>query len=234
MVKDDVLSVAGTVLLFTADAAEAWKKDVVNSALFSSMYASTKADRFSSPLHWYKAFNSALSNLRWNLTAQDGSDFVADHNGVIELRDLVKKELSSILDSTPLEHLNSMISSIELPAVAQWIGAAKGEQAMVQTIESDEGYLSIVSLQFGMVLEGPCMCSVFVSFKTRQPIESNFTAQIFSSEDIVGEVCVRVSLHVLDKDSYEKNGIRDSVVGKLPVDDESKVVGISTLDVDSL
>jgi hypothetical protein len=234
MVKDDLISVAGNVLLFTANASEAWRKDVVNSALFSSKYASTKADRFSSPHHWYNAFNSALSHLKWNLTAQNGIDFVPDLKGEIELKNLVQNELSSILYSTPPEHVNSMMSSIELPAVAHWITEAKGEQAMVQTIESDEGYLSIVSLQLGMVLEGPCMCSVFVSFKTWQPIESNFTTRIFSSEDIVGEVCVRGSLHVLDKDSYERNGIRDSVITKLPVDHESKVVVISTLDADSL
>lgn len=216
MVKDDVLLVAGNLTSVSVGVSEAWRSNVVDSILFSQLYASSKISKFSDSQQWYKNYTEAMSKTKWKTGGYRFSSVEFDEGLSIFLNVLIQKRLGSVVGLPQTEQFERLMSSIQQGCAAEAIASLTEEHAMVYQVEEKTSTVSTVVLHVSLVARGPAIYSVFVCFKTTQEVERNFFHQEFKSELIVGEIGIGISQLVLDKDAYEKARMREKILRSLP------------------
>lgn len=226
MVMDDVFLVAGSLISVSTGLALPRRQDALQSLLFSHLYANSKADRFSDADKWYKEFNNAMGRLKWNLSVYRHFRFAPSDDDVLVLRELTQQKLQGVIDSSQRDSFDRLIRDVDLSPVAEVLATAEGEHAMVKTVESGTHNLSEIVLQAGLIGPGANISSVFISFKTSQHIEREFIAQDFAGEQIVGDITVDISRHVLNEASYENSRMRSIIASKLPNASEALILDL--------
>jgi hypothetical protein len=216
MAKDDVLLVAGNLVSVSTDVSEIWRKEVVNSILFSQLYASSKLDKFASSQQWCKYYAEAMEKLKWKAGVWRLTNIELNEGVSIVLNRLIKDRFGLLVKLLQLEQFERLMYSVQQGCATEAIASSTGEHAMVRRIEGDASTVSTVALHVSLVGRGPAIYSAFIYFDTSQEVESDFFTQEFKSELIKGEVGIAVSCLVLDKAGYEKARIREKVLGSLP------------------
>lgn len=216
MFKDDVLLVAGNLTSVSSCVSETCKKDVVDSVLFSQLYASSKISKFSDSQLWYKNFTEAMTKIKWKTGGYKFSDVMFDEGVSIILNILIQKRLGSLVGLPQTEQFERLMSSIQQGYATEAIALLIEEHAMVSQVEEKASTVSTVVLHINLAAMGPKICSIFVCFKTTQQIKSNLFCQEFNSELIVGEIGIGVTQFVLDKDAFEKTRMREKILRSLP------------------
>jgi hypothetical protein len=231
MVKDDVLLVAGNFTSVSIDVFEVLKKDVVDSILFSQLYASSKVVKFSDSRKWYESYTEALSKSKWKTGGHKFSRVELGEGVSVVLNSLIHKRLASVAGFPQVEQFERLMNSIQSDVAAEAIASTTEEHAMVCKVEGKASAVSNVVFNVNLVGQGPVIYSVFVCFNTEQKVESNFFHQEFKSELVVGEIDIGISQFVLDKYAYEKSRMREKILCSLPDDTASLVLDITANSV---
>lgn len=216
MVKDDVLLVAGNLTSVSVGVSEAWKSNVVDTVLFSQLYASSKISKFSDSQQWYKEYTRAMSQSKWETGGYRFSRVEFDEGVSILLNVLIQKRLGSVAGFPQTEQFERLMSCTQQGCAAEAIASLTEEHAMVCQVKEETSTVSTVVLHISLVTRGPAIYSALVYFKTTQEVERNFFYQEFKSELIVGEIGIGVSQLILDKDAYEKARMREKILRSLP------------------
>ena len=218
MVEDDVLLLAGNLAYVSGEVAEGWRKDVVNSILFSQLYANSQVDRFAESQQWFKYYAGAFGWLKWK---GGGYRFVSvglDECVSFDLNNLIQVKLGSLVDLPQVKHFERLMYSVRQEFAVEVIASSTGNAAIFRQVEEKASTVSTVVLNVSLVGAGPAIYSVFVCFKTRQRVESDIFNQTFRSEFLLGEFGIGYSKFVLNKADYEKGGVRQKVLDSLPAD----------------
>ncbi|POA18666.1 hypothetical protein C1886_15695 [Pseudomonas sp. FW300-N1A1] len=228
MNKDSVFLVAGGLLCVLDGFPESWREDVLNTLLFSQLYASSEENKFSSTEQWHARYISAMGMAKWSRPVYRSDSFEPDKDEVVVLKDLLRKKILDVLGDNQIEPLERMIGCIEQspdPLVV-WAMLKEHAVATVQTEEASE--VSTIVLQVRLLGAGPVVYSVFACFSTTEEVEVDFFNQRFVGSHIVGKVSLDVSLHVLDKVSYKRSKVREKILDELPDTKNELVLDLSS------
>lgn len=216
MVKDDVLLVAGNLTSVSVDVVEAWRKEVIDSILFSRLYANSKVDRFAESQQWSKYYSEAMGVLKWQVGSSKFTSLELNDGGSFVLKHLIRDKLKSVVDLSRVEQYERLMYSIEQNPAAEVIASSAGEHAIVRQFKGGGIKISTVVLQVSLIGRGPDICSVFVCFDTAQEVKHDFLSQEFKNDLIFAELNIGVSKLMLNKASYEKARTREKVIDSLP------------------
>lgn len=234
MIRDDVFLVAGNLTSVSADVLEKWKKDVVDSILFSQLYASSKISKFSDSQRWYENYTEAMAKTKWKTDGFRFSKIELDEGETVVLNVLVQKRIGSVVGLPQTEQFEQLMCSIQQGCAVEAMASLTEDHAMVFQDKGKTSTLSTVVLHVSLVGRGPAICSALVCFKTTQKIKRNFLNQEFKSELIVGEIDIGISQLVLDRNAYEKALMREKILVSLPEITDPLVLDITAKDEDQV
>lgn len=216
----DVMLVAGNLLSISLGLPDSWRDDVLNSLLFSQMYANSQVEKFDKPDKWYTAHANAMSQTKWRRTSYKSNYFQPDRDAIITLQNLIRENLLGRLDKNHGEQVESMIRRIQKLSDADGVQSVFRKHvittAQPEVQSAVVSAVSTVALQISLIDSGPIAYSAFVSFSTSEAVEVDIFKQCFSGKDIVGEISVDFSQHELNKVDYEKNNVRKNILSSLP------------------
>lgn len=221
MVKDEIFLIAGAPFFFAVGMSEPWKETVLNSMLFCKLYAD-KENRFAEGEQWSKQYAEAQAQLKWDRTEYNHRGFSPNEESTIVLKDLVEQsKMSGLIEPGHLARLMCGIESSDDPEV---VTAEYRKYAVATEQESEAPGASTISLRISLVTAEPVVHSVAVSFKTAEPVEVDFLSQSFAGKHVLGKVNVEVTRHLLNKQMYEREGIRTRVLERLPANKDALLI----------
>lgn len=222
MTKDDMFIVEGNFLSVPGDFPVAWKSDVVDSLLFSQLYADSNANRFDDAGGWYKSYRKSMGHVKWEQQAYNGNGFTPENGDVVVLKDLIEEKMG-FLEGGRLEYLLYCIRHFVREKLRH---AALRQEEVTGVGEKRDVVVSTISLQLSVVEQGAIVYSMVVNFRTSEEVEADFFVQKFLGKHVVGKVNVDVSEQVLNKADYEKDGMRKKIAGHLSGKKEAGIVEI--------
>lgn len=207
---------AGDPLSISTDIPVFWRGEVLNSLLYSRLYANSKVDRGVAPDGWYKNFSNAMEKVKWEGEAFKNYSFEPEADDVVVLQGLVSARIGSLLGSGQASRLEYLIASLEDSLSTEEVGKKFRQCTVASVSEEKDSTLSTITLLLSFVGNGAVVYSAFVHFVTAEDVEADFINQRFSGKHIVGSVSIDVSKRVLNKAGYEEDRIRDKILSKLP------------------
>jgi hypothetical protein len=227
MIKDDVFLVAGNLLSLSRSVNDSWKKDVLDSILFSRLYAGSKSDRFSSARQWHNYYIEAMGQLKWALVSSKSTRFELGDGTNFVLRHLIQDKLATIMVSAQTEQFERLMSATA-QGLAEVLTTSAGDNAVVCFSTNNTLELKTFALQLSLVGQGPVVYSAFVHFTTTQDVESDFFNQELLSDMVVGEINIEIVRQVLNKVTYERSRMREKVLSSLPEEKSQLVLELTS------
>ncbi|MHC8303976.1 hypothetical protein [Pseudomonas sp. PB3P13] len=228
MDKDSVFMVAGNLVSVSAGISPQWGEDVLNSLLFAGLYANSQVDRFYSAQQWSKENDTAMEQLKWNLSSSTSYNFLPDAKDGFVLKDSVMHQLNAALGAVHSAQMGRLLDSLQVPTVAEALAAETEEHALFRLSKVNTQKVATFFLRCSLVEPGPAVSNVSVFFKTTEDIGNGFLSQQFKSAFILGEVIMQVSRRVLDKKAYERKDLRKTVKEMLPSDRDHLICDLSS------
>jgi len=223
MIKDDVCLVAGNLLLVADGFSQQLREDLVNSVLFSQLYANSKAGKLAGAESWYAECATAMEKAKWQRSVYQSKGIEPKNNEKFVMKDSVVSQMLSIFGTNQAEKFKQLINCVEHFFVGDKISLALREYTVATVKTPDDSDFSTVALQMGILGAGPVLYSVFVCFSTTEDVEVDFLNQCFSGEHIVGEISFDFAKQLLDQASFERSRMREKIIDQLP-DSRDKLV----------
>jgi len=228
MKSDDLLLVAGNVLYVSAELSQSWKTDVLNTLLFSGLYASSKQDKFFDVERWGIDYSKAMVNAKWNRSIYRSVDVEPEKDEVVVLSELVYKKISDVLGAGPAQQFGRMLTCIEQSPAPQGILPILRKCA-VSTIggeAEDVSQSSTIVLQISLLGEEFVIHSVLIYLRTSEEIEVDFFNQGFVGGELMDKISVDVLQYSLDKKGYEKARVRENILKALPDTKDEMIIDL--------
>lgn len=216
MIKDDVCLVAGN-LLFVADGfSQSLRKDLIDSVLFSQLYANTKIGKLADAESWYVECATGMEKVKWRRTDYKSNSFEPGNKAGFIIKDSVVSRVRTIFGTSQSERFEHLINCAEHSFVDDAVGVALREHTVATIKLSDDSDYSTVVLQVGVLGVGPVLHSVFICFSTTEDVEVDFLNQCFSGKHIVGEVSLDFARQLFSQADFGKRRIREKIIDQLP------------------
>jgi hypothetical protein len=216
MIKDDVCLVAGNLLLVAGGFSQQLREDLLDSLLFSQLYADTKVVRWSDAESWNTECATALEKVKWQRTVYKNNRFDPKNDAQFSIRDSVVGQVRSLFGKNQVEKFEQLINGVEHSFVEEAAGGALREHAVATVKTTDDADFSTIALQMGILGVGAVLYSVFVCFNTIEEVEADFLNQCFSGKHIVGEVSFDFAKQQLDRAGFERSRMREKIIAQLP------------------
>ncbi|MFW0756445.1 hypothetical protein ACN1C3_17170 [Pseudomonas sp. H11T01] len=217
-----VMLVAGNLLSISDELPDFMEGDVLNSLLFSQLFANNKAVKFASPGEWYKADAKAMTQVKWLGIDKNFMCFEPAKDSIVTLQELIKKSLRNHVNQQQGVQVDSMmVRRGRFPEEETVHALFRGQVINTVPAETDvprEGVkpaVSTIALQVGLVEPGPVLYSIFINFSTSEVIGVDVFSQHFSGENIVGSISVYFARRELDTKAYQKENIRGKILSAL-------------------
>ncbi|WP_454837765.1 hypothetical protein [Pseudomonas mohnii] len=216
MIKDDICLVAGNLLLVAGGFSQRLREDLLDSVLFSQLYAGAKVVKWSDAESWYTECATAMERVKWQRTVYKNSSFEPKDDAGFSIRDSVVNQVHSLFGKNLVEKFEQLINCIEHSFVEEAVGKVLREHAVATEKTSDDADFSTIALQMGVLGPGPVLYSGFVCFRTSEEVEVDFLNQCFSGTHIVGEVSIDFAKQQLDRAAFERSRMREKIIAQLP------------------
>ena len=231
MIKDDTCLVAGNLLLVADGFSQQLREDMINSLLFSQLYASAKVEKLKDADRWYKECATAMENVKWQRAVYRSKSFEPEDNAEFVVRDAVVSQVLSLFGVDQAEMFERLINCIGQSLVEGVNGLVVRENA-VTTLEFPGYDFSTIVLQMGVLGAGPALYSVFVCFDAFNEVEVDFLNQRFSGKHIVGNVSFDFAKQLLDHKGFERSRMREKIIDILPDSRDELVLELCLEDID--
>jgi hypothetical protein len=183
--------------------------DVLDSLLYSQLYADQKVKKFDVPASWFSRFDDAIKVVKWTLSEHQRDAFEPKDNAQITVAALIEEFLLNRLPATQAAAVKSMIDCMAgLPEAEA--ASIVCHQHILQRATDAAGPSTMV-LQVSALRQETQLSSLSVSFSTTCTVGADPFRQIFPGNSIVGEVDVRFARHDWDYSGYQS--VRDKVLG---------------------
>lgn len=199
---------AGHLLFFGEKLSDSFKDDVLGSSLYVQLAASNKHPRFDNFNSWYSLYVEAMPR------------FGGVPTGENSYRPLVENDPSFTVWGQISNRLEGRVSVDVLDGVSRYLlGQEEAEQitaaillfrdhAMYTRSDTPDAEASVLetslSLIFSFVNCDHSVISVFMSFKTTEPVGEKLFSQTFQTEKVIGDVAVEVILSEFREHSYRR------------------------------
>jgi hypothetical protein len=218
-----VVLVAGNLLSISGELPDFMEDDVLNSLLFSQLFASNKVAKFAAPGEWYKADAKAMTQVKWLGIQNSFIRFAPVKNSIITLQELIQKNLLNHLSQKQGIRVDSMMARMGCLTEEEAVRTLfRGQVINTMSAETDfsgagvKPAVSTIALQVSLVEPGPVLYSIFINFSTTEVIGSDVLSQHFSGRNIVASISVDFAQRELDKVAYQKENIRGKILSALP------------------
>lgn len=189
------------------------KKDVLDSLMYSQLYASREADKFEQGQAWFKRQADAQTNAKWITTNTGSYDDKLPKEKIITVQELMVSGVGHVVGdkfNLPVDWVASVLCAlVNNESVYQIF-----RQAIVRKKSScntgELEYISDVSVQLSVVAAKGYMATVNTVLSVRLDVDENVFTLPFSGEEVVGNSKTSFSFSELDFSKFSR--IRESVV----------------------
>lgn len=217
MNRDDLLLVAGNVLSVSTEVSPSWKSDGVNTLLFSALHASSMRNKFVDTERWGAEFSKAMGKAKWNRSGYRSVVVEPDKEEVFTIRERLHKTITDTWGAGPVQQWELIQARIEQSPAPLEVWALLGGSVVSAAgteVEKTAG-ASTLALQMNLLGEGGVIHALFIYFSTTEQVDADFYNQAFLGGALVGGLTLEVMQYTLDKKGYERDRIREIILGKL-------------------
>lgn len=209
--------VAGHLVAGSAEVEPSVRQDVLDSLLFSQLFADGKCAKFDASVQWLAEHDNALRHSKWTLSNLRTNE--------LKLRDPQRLDLARLLDDELLSRL-PRVAADDVRAMLKGIGASQHDEAPqllfrdhalkvlsdeipddslpVDPAEPPAPRVTVVALMLSYMAPGEVLYTCVVTFKTTEAVEGNLFEQSFTGSQIVSPVDIRFIERHLDIDAFAK------------------------------
>lgn len=227
--------IAGAMLSSAHVIAPSVKNDVLDSILFSQLYADGKGVKFDEPEKWFSEHDTAMRNLKWSLLYQYSEDHWPKSGGRVDVAELVETQWLSRLPEGTADGVRKMLVSIAATPVNDAPRALFREHVLKAPTDEMNAVdlpptVSTLVLQLGFLAPDGILHSLYVSYKTTAVVGDDLFPNNDGDHQIAGKVETRFLQRHWDAAGYTKvrGSVDEFLTGKrsgliLPVSCESSV-----------
>lgn len=187
---------AGHLVFFAENVSDSFKDDVLSSSLYFQLAASKKHSRFDDFNAWCSLYVEAMPRFGWVPTGQSSYRQLVNGEPSFTVWSQISNRLASRVPADVVDEVGRFLVGQE--AVEQVSAAAVLFREHAVSVRSDtpEAVLSIEETSFSSIFSfvscDHSVISVFLSFKTTEPVGKNLLSQTFQSEKIAGSVAMEI------------------------------------------
>ncbi|MCF7537453.1 hypothetical protein [Pseudomonas petrae] len=198
------------------------RQDILDSLLFSQIYADGKCARLDSPARWSEEHDNALRNLKWMLSDLRTHTIALGVNERINIGHVLDQELCRRLPELAADDVRQMLkrmASIEPDAAPQILFKTRALQTCTDEHTNeppaiDSGRLpmpqtTVVNLMLSYAAAGEVLSSCIIAFKTTAEINNDLFEQSFTRSEVIGSIDIRFVKRHLDLVAFKQ--VRDKV-----------------------
>ena len=198
------------------------RQDILDSLLFSQLYADGKCARLDSPARWSEEHDNALRNLKWMLSDLRTQTVELGINERFNIGHVLDQELCRRLPELDADEVRQMLrrmADIEPDAAPQrlfkthslkaWADESTDELPAVDSGRVPTPQATFVNLMLSYAGAGEVLSSCVIAFKTTAEIKNDLFNQSFVSSEIVGSIDIRFVKRQLDVLAFKQ--VRDKV-----------------------
>ncbi|MDB6142826.1 MAG: Uncharacterized protein JWP80_1870 [Pseudomonas sp.] len=199
---------AGHIVFFADGVGDSFKDDVLSSSLYLQLAASSKYSRFDDFDKWCSLYVSAMPRFGWVLTGQNSYRHRLEGETSLTVWNQISNRLGGkvsaglfdkvgrfLVDQEAAEEVNAAILLFREHAVSVRSTAQDAEASV------EEASLSLI---FSFVSCEHLVTSVFLAFKTTEPVKENLFSQVFVSEKMVGNLQAEVVFAEISEHHYRR------------------------------
>ena len=234
MDEHDFLCVsAGAVVSISSGMSESQRDDVVNSVLFAQRVASKKFPGADSSEAWYDLYLEVLRS-GWLKTDAAWNSSPPEPHAYWTITQAITLELDKMTSEQTIIRIQRALSVIGqqddcapvIQLLRRYIQVPSGEASITSDEESAKVRLLVI-----LADQGPSLTSVVVEFDSAQPILPNPLNQAFASQQVKGDIGLKVYCAELSYVLYDP--ARDRIISKLGDKVTTEIARLSPLiDVD--
>jgi len=198
------------------------RKSILDSLLFSQLYADDKYARLDSPVQWSNEHDNAMRNLKWMLsdlrtsTIRPGPEErfnisrVLDHELCRRLPDLAADDVRQMLRRLAVIEPDAAPQILfKTHALKAWTDKPANELPAVDSAQVPLPQATFVHLMLSYAAAGEVLFSCVIAFKTTAEIQNDLFDQSFASSEITGSIDIRFMRRDLDLVAFKR--VRDKV-----------------------
>lgn len=198
------------------------QQNILDSLLFSQLYADDKYARLDSPGQWSDEHDNAMRNLKWMLSDLRVNTIRPGPEERFNIGRVLDQELCRRLPDSAADDVRQMlkrIAAIEPDAAPQILFKTHVMNALTDEPGNglpavDSGQVpapqaTVVNLMLSYVAAGEMLFTCVIAFKTTAAVQNDLFDQSFTSSEIIGSVDIRFVKRHLDLAAFKQ--VRDKV-----------------------
>jgi hypothetical protein len=168
---------AGALIMVEELVSDAFKIDALDVSLYVQLAASKKHPKFIEFEAWFKTYLNAMTQFGWMISARSLSSGPVEDNQPLELWSRIKQTLEARVPAPLISRAESIVMRNPGRFPKSAARSLLGEYALRSEpwqgdLKGTATQLSSVVLQLSFVDNTHLMTSVFISFKTTEPVEA--------------------------------------------------------------
>ncbi len=199
---------AGHIFYFANGVDQSFKEDVLNSSLYLQLAASNKHSRFDDFNAWRSVYVDAMPRFGWVPTGNRLNRQAAEGETSISVWEQISNSLGGRLSANLAHEVGRLFVDQEADkGVSTGLLLFRDHAVSVQT-NSAAGQASAeevsLSLMFSLVSCEHVVTSVFLAFRTTEPLEKNWLSQRFQTEKLIGDLTVEMMCAEISEHRYRR------------------------------
>lgn len=222
---------AGAVVLFPEGMPGQQREDVLYSVLLAQLVANKRFLNVADSSGWHDTYLEVLKD-SWLSTWDEWDSFSPEKHSQFTILEWVHNALKKCLSDQLVSDAACAVTNVaQLPGTVPAIQLlCEHTQASIVSETKSPSDAPVYRLRLLIIVTqaGPLLNSVYVEFKTTQPIELNPLAQVFCSDKLVGNVASNIFQANLSAELHASR--RGPIIKKLGDHARKKIAAVTHLD----
>lgn len=222
---------AGAVVLFPEGMLGQHREDILSSVLLAQLVANKRFSNVDDPGGWHDTYLEVLKD-SWLRMWDDWDSFSPEKHSKFTILEWVLNALKKSLPERLVSEAACAVTNVaQLPGTVPAIQLLREHiQVSIVSETGNPADVPVYRLRLLIVVtqNGPSLNSVYIEFKTTQPIELNPLAQVFCSGKLVNNVTLNIFQARLSAELHESR--RGPIMQKLGDHRIKKIAAVAHLD----